>query len=209
MELPFFAKFYFELSMPDCKTGKEGVYMTLHSLLNKKVVNGRPLFMWNKIKDNGKSIDCSYKETPFSNLVISEELSISGNSLCFKYTEKTSEQLMLPNILFYVNMLLMAIKAADKVNGGFDRQNVNCHITIEHNGNCFFYEKFSPLAVDYSFMLKYGIDKAVEFDFKIEGIDDIYLLINRFYQQYKTAQSMVKPYVTVVKDSFEEVYNGL
>ena len=209
MELPFFAKFIFELSMPDCKVGKEGIYMGLNKLLNKKNENETPLFRWNECHDSGKGIECSYKDTPFANLFFCEELTITENRIIFAYTENTSQQLMLPNIHFFVRMLLIAIKAAEKVNGSFEEHYINSHISVEHNGDCFFYEKYSPLAVDYSFMLKYGIEKRIDFEFKIESNDDVYLLANRFYHQYKTSQSIVKPYVTVLKDSFDEVYHGL
>ena len=209
MELPFFAKFFFELSMPKCKVGKEGVYMGLNSLLNKKLVNGIPLFRWHENHEKGKRIECSYRDSPFANLSLCEEIAITDNSICFTYTERTSQQLMLPNILFFVNMLLMAIKTAEKVNDGFKDHQVTCHIIVEHNGECFFYEKFSPLAVDYSIMLKYGIEKRIDFEFTMEGDDDVYQLTNRFYQQYKTSQSMEKPCVSVLKDSFEVFYHGL
>ena len=209
MKLPYFAKYKFELSLPDCKVGKDGVYMEVNSLLNKKMVNGTPLFRWHEIHDTGKRIEFGYKDAPFANLFFCEELTITENNICFAYIEKTSQQLMLPNILFFVNMLLIAIKAAEMVNGSFKEHHINCHIIVEHNGDCYFYEKYSPLAVDYSFMLKYGIGKEIDFEFKIESNDDVYVLTNRFYNQFKTSQSVVKPYVTVLKDSFEEVYHEL
>lgn len=209
MELAFFAKYRFELSLPDCKVGKEGVDMALNSLLNKKLVNGNPLFRLHDKLNTGTGIEYTYKDTPFANLSFCEDLTVTDNSICFTYTENTTQQLMLPNILFFVNMLLIAIKVAENVNGSFKDHHVNCHISVEHNGDCFFYEKYSPLAVDYSIMLKYSIDKGIDFEFEIESDDDVYLLTNRFYHQYKTSQSMVKPYVSVLKSSFEEVYRGL
>ena len=70
-------------------------------------------------------------------------------------------------------------------------------------------EKYSPLAVDFSRMLKYCLKKNTGFEIELENKEDVYLLINRIYQQYKSEHSLEKPYVTVVKGSFDLMYDGL
>lgn len=209
MEFSYFAKFSFELQMPSCKVGKEGIYMTLDSLIKKKESNGIPIFRWVGIEDKVDSIECRYSNMPFANLFFSEELSVRDSGIFFGYTEKTDQQLMLPNLLFFVNMLIGAIKTSETINDGFEKHSVNCHIRVENNGDCYFYEKYSPLAVDYSRMLKYGIAKEVDFEVDIEARNDLYLLVNHFYQQYKCPQSIEKPFVTVDKNNFWQYYGEL
>lgn len=209
MEFSYLAKYSFKLQMPSCKVGKEGIYMALDSLIKKKQSNRVPIFRWSNREDLVKSIECCYSNMPFANLFFSEELSICDNGILFTYIEKTNQQLMLPNLMFFVNMLMMAIKTSETTNGAFDKNSVNCHIRVENNGECYFYEKYSPLVVDYSRMLKYVIAKEADVKMDIEAKNDVYLLVNRFYQQYKCQQSIEKPFVTVDKDKFWLFYGEL
>lgn len=209
MEFSYFAKFSFELQMSSCKVGKESIYIALDSLTKKKESNGIPAFRWAGREDKVDSIECRYSNMPFANLFFSEELSIHDSGILFTYAEKTNQQLMLPNLLLFVNMLIMAIKTLETTNGAFDKSRINSHIRVENNGDCYFYEKYSPLVVDYSRMLKYLIAREVDINMDIESKNDIYLLVNRFYQQYKCLQSIENPFVTVDKDKFWLYYGEL
>lgn len=91
-------------------------------------------------------------------------------------------------------MLLTAIKVAEKVNGGLDKNSVKCSVKIDKNTDCYFHEKYSPLAVEYSRMLKYELKEAPGFVIELENKENVYLLINRIYQHYKSVKrTLVKP----------------
>lgn len=208
-DLQYIAKYHFELTLPSCNVGKECFdqeIMTTMKCHEKKSIN---TINWNRKTYTNGEIVFGYEGNPFMNLSFTNELVIGDNKIVFTYEEKSDQAVMLPNIYNYVYMLLTTMKVVEKVNGSFDKHRVECRVMIENNTDCYFYEKYSPLAVDYSKVLKYGIGRKAEFDMNIENMDHVYLLVNRIYQQYKSEQSMERPYVTVIKDSFERMYDGL
>ena len=199
----------FEISLPACKIGKEGIDQVFVTLLKKQAEETNVLLRWMRQSDENGNVVYLYSGAPFSNLSFCNKLVINDNTISYTYEEKTNQQVMLSNILFYVIVLLGALKVAEKVNGSFDKHSIKCHIKIDNNTDCYFYEKYSPLSVNYSRMLKYVLARVADFEMEIEDKDDLFLLVNRFYQQFKTNQSVVSPYVTVNKDSFIEIYDRL
>ena len=208
-ELQYKAVFSFELLLSSCKIGKEGIDQEIMAALKRQEEKGMYPIKWNRETGANGDVVLSYKSAPFTNLTYKNEFVIGEKSIAFTYEERTNQQVMLPNIYSYVYMLLMAIKVGEQVNGDFDKNSVKCSVKIENNTDCYFHEKYSPLAVDFSRMLKYVLRKSSEIVIEIDNKEDVYLLINRVYQQYQSEQSVEKPYVTVLKDSFDLMYDGL
>ena len=208
-ELQYKAVFSFELLLSSCKIGKEGIDQEIMAALKRQEEKGMYPIKWNRETSANGGVVLKYEGAPFTNLTYKNEFVIGDNTIAFTYEERTNQQVMLPNISSYVYMLLLAIKVAEKVNGDFDKNSVKCNVKIENNTDCYFYEKYSPLAVDFSRMLKYCLKKNTGFEIELENKEDVYLLINRIYQQYKSEHSVEKPYVTVVKGSFDLMYDGL
>lgn len=208
-ELQYKAVFSFELLLSSCKIGKEGIDQEIIAALKRQEEKGMYPIKWNRGTCVNGDVVLKYESAPFTNLTYKNEFVIGDNTIVFTYEERTNQQVMLPNIYNYVCILLMAIKVADKVSGGFDKNSVKCSVKIDNNTDCYFHEKYSPLAVDFSRMLKYGLNKKSEISIIIDNKEDAYLLINRVYQQYRSEQSVEKPYITVIKDSFDLMYDGL
>ena len=208
-ELQYKAVFSFELLLSSCKIGKEGIDQEIMAALKRQEEKGIYPIKWNRGTSTNGDVVLKYESAPFTNLTYKNEFVIGDNKIVFIYEERTNQQVMLPNISSYVCMLLLAIKVAERVNGGFDKNSVKCSVKIENNTDCYFHEKYSPLAVVFSRMLKYVLKKSSEIVIEIDKKEDVYLLLNRVYQQYKSEHSVEKPYVTVVKDSFDLMYDGL
>ena len=208
-ELQYKAIFSFELLLSSCKIGKKGIDQEIMTALKRQEEKGMYPIKWNRKTSAYGDVVLNYESAPFMNLTYKNEFVIGDNSIAFKYEERTNQHVMLPNIYSYVYMLLMAIKVGEKVNGDMDKNSVKCSVKIENNTDCYFHEKYSPLAVDFSRMLKYVLKKCSEIIIEIDNKEDVYLLINRVYQQYQSEQSVEKPYVTVLKDSFDLMYDGL
>lgn len=209
VEQQYYASFSFEVSLPFCNAGKEGIHQELMGLIKKQEEKGIVLFQGVSFKIQDGRIALSSLGQPFVNLQIKKELIISDTMVSYVYMEATDQNVMLPNIIFFINVLLDVVKTTEKLCGGFPEQGTVCKIVIDNTGDCFFYEKYSPLDVEYSTMLKYGLEKKNEFEIVIRNKEDVYHLLNRFYQQYKTAQSQSKPYVKLNKDSFFRAYDEL
>lgn len=210
MELNYFAHYSFTQDLSFYKGGKESIYNTFVDLisgLEKKGYISATKYKQMLVYDD--SIIIKYSKMPFTNLLFNEELRINDNVISYNYEEKCSDQLMLPNIFSYVLMVIILIKTAEKLSQGFDKNGVLCHVNVNHNGMNFFYDKYSPLKVNYSWLHKYKINEKINFDFCIDSYDDIYLLINRIYQQYKTEQSVDKVCVSVDKADFLMKYGEL
>lgn len=208
-ELQYKAVFSFELLLSSCKIGKEGIDQEIMAALKRQEEKGMYPNKWNRGTNANGDVVLKYESAPFTNLTNKNEFVIGDNTIAFTYEEKTNQQVMLPNIYSYVFMLLTSIKVAEKVNGGFDKKSVKCSVKMENNTDCYFHEKYSPVAVEFSRMLKYGLKNDLGFVIEIENKEDVYLLINRIYQRYRSEQSVEKPYVTVLKDSFDLMYDGL
>lgn len=207
--LQYKALFSFELLLSSCKIGKEGIDQEIMAALRRQEEKGMFAIKWNRGTSANGDVVLKYESAPFANLTYKNELVIGDNTIAFTYGEKTNQQVMLPNIYSYVYMLLTATKVAEKVNGGFDKNSVKCSVKIDNNTNCYFHEKYSPLKVEFSKMLKYGLKEDPGFVIELANKEDVYLLINRIYQHYRSENSLVKPYVTVVKDSFDLMYDEL
>ena len=208
-ELQYKAVFSFELLLSSCKIGKEGIDQEIMAALRRQEEKGRYPIKWNRRTSANGDIVLTYESAPFTNMTYKNEFVIGDNTIAFTYEERTNQQVMLPNIYSYVFMLLTAIKVSEKVNGNFDKNSVNCNVKIENNTDCYFHEKYSPLAVEFSRMLKYNLKKDPGFEIELENRGNVYLLINRIYHHYKSEHSLVKPYVTVIKDSFDLMYDEL
>lgn len=208
-ELQYKAVFSFELLLSSCKIGKEGIDQEIMTALKRQEKKGMYPIIWNRGTCADGDIVLKYEGAPFTNLTYKNEFVIGDNTIAFTYEEKTNQQVMLPNIYSYIYMLLTAIKVAEKVNGDFGKNSVKCSVKIDNNTDCYFHEKYSPLAVDFSRMLKYSLKEDPGFVIELANKEDVYLLINRIYRHYKSGQSVEKPYVTVVKDSFDLMYDGL
>lgn len=208
-ELHYKAVFSFELLLSSCKIGKEGIDQEIIAALKRQEEKGMYPIKWNRGTCANGDVVLKNESAPFTNLTYKNEFVIGDNTIAFTYEERTNQQVMLPNIYSYVFMLLTAIKVAEKVNGGLDKNSVKCSVKIDNNTDCYFHEKYSPLIVEFSKMLKYGLNKNSGFVVELENKEDVYLLINRIYQHYRSEHSLVKPYVTVVKDSFDLMYDGL
>lgn len=208
-ELQYKAVFSFELLLSSCKIGKEGIVQEIMAALSRQEEIGMYPIKWNRKTCTNGDIVLKYEGAPFTNLTYKNEFVIGDNTIAFTYEEKTNQQVMLPNIYSYVFMLLTAIKVAEKVNGDFDKNSVKCSVKIDNNTDCYFHEKYSPLAVEFSRMLKYSLKKEPGFVIELENKEDVYLLTNRIYQHYKSEHSLEKPYVTVVKDRFDLMYDEL
>ena len=210
-DLRYFASFSFEIVMLGCNNGKEGICQKLISFFEAKdgeKANGG-LFNRFRTETCGDQIVMSDVGHPFSNLRFTQELSIRDDSITFSYTENTDQQVMLPNIRFFVSMLLFAVKTVDIITDGFKSNHITCRIMIDNNSECFFYEKYSPLCVDYSMMLKYGLDNKACFIVEVSDLDDVAQLFNRFYQQFKTTQSQKLPYVLVNGEALKQEYAAI
>lgn len=208
-ELQYKAVFSFELLLSSCKIGKEGIDQEIIAALKRQEEKGMYPIKWKRETSTNGDVVLKYESAPFTNLTNKNEFVLGDNAIAFTYEERTNQQVMLPNIFSYVYMLLMAIKVAEKVNGDFDKNSVKCSVKIDNNTNCYFHEKYSPLKVEFSKMLKYGLKEDPGFVIELANKEDVYLLINRIYQHYRSEHSLIKPYVTVVKDSFDLMYDGL
>lgn len=208
-ELQYKAVFSFELFLSSCKIGKEGIDQEIMDALKRQEEKGMYPIRWKRETSTDGDIVIKFESAPFANLTYKNEFVIGDNTIAFTYEERTNQQVMLPNIFSYVFLLLMAIKVAEKVNGGFDKNSVKCGVKIDNNTDCYFHEKYSPLEVVFSRMLKYSLKKELGFVIELANREDVYLLINRIYQHYKSENSVEKPYITVIKDSFDLMYNGL
>ena len=198
----------FILTIKDCKTGKEGLEQRFLSLIKKQ--EERSVFMGRWIRSlHSDNIVLEYSGAPFANLTFCNKMIISDSCISYTYEENTNQGVMLPNMIFFVKMLLLSFKVVEKENGDLIKHHIECGIKVENNTDCYFYEKYSPLEVDYSRMLKYCLAGNDGFTITVESRDDMYIAINRFYQKFQSAQSMQKPYVTVEKESFDQMYDGL
>lgn len=202
------ASYSFVINFPDCKVGKEEIQIVLNRLI-KKLSNKVPIYMERKFSKVNECITYNYKGEYFANLFFDEILSISDYSVSYTYSEYTDQQIMLPNIYRFVYMLMLSIKTAEVINNGFKDKKVSCNIKADNNGYVYFYEKYSPVAVDYSKILKYKMDKIVNFKIGIDDRKDILTLFNRFYHQYKSDHSIDKPFVSIISDDFLRKYDDL
>lgn len=198
----------FTLTITDNKSGKEGLDQSFLNIIKKQ--EERDVFMgrWIRSSQSG-CIVWEYSGEPFANLTFCNKMIISDNCISYTYEENTNQEVMLPNMITFVMMLMLAFKVAEKENGDIVKNHIECGIKVENNTDCYFYEKYSPLEVDYSRMLKYCLAGNDGFTITVESRDDMYIAINRFYQKFQSAQSMQKPYVTVEKESFDQMYDGL
>lgn len=208
-ELSYKSFLSFELSLSNCKVGKEGIDQEFLALFNNhKEIS----FLYNRLERNDEINDDLVKEyygEPFANLSFINRLVISDCTIAYSYEERTNQLVILPNIFSYVYVLLAALKVSEKVAGNMGKHPIKCSVKIDNNTDCFFYEKYSPLLVDYSRMLKYGMNREAAYEIEIEDFEDIFDLINRFYHQFGTSHSVAKPYVTVDRDFFVQVYERL
>lgn len=198
----------FILTIKDCKTGKEGLEQRFLSLFKKQEDRNVFVGRWTRSLQSS-NILWEYSGEPFANLTFCNKMIISDNCISYTYEENTNQEVMLPNMITFVMMLMLAFKVAEKENGDIVKNHIECGIKVENNTDCYFYEKYSPLEVDYSRMLKYCLAGNDGFTITVESRDDMYIAINRFYQKFQSAQSMQKPYVTVEKESFDQMYDGL
>lgn len=198
----------FILTIKDCKTGKEGLEQRFLSLFKKQEERNVFVGRWTRSLQSS-NILWEYSGEPFANLTFCNKMIISDNCISYTYEENTNQEVMLPNMITFVMMLMLAFKVAEKENGDIVKNHIECGIKVENNTDCYFYEKYSPLEVDYSRMLKYCLAGNDGFTITVESRDDMYIAINRFYQKFQSAQSMQKPYVTVEKESFDQMYDGL
>lgn len=208
IDLVYYASYAFNINLPKCKVGKEGIHQLLMDIVerhgNKYLSN-----KWNGwvVKDN--SLICHYVGEPFGNLRFEEWVIITDDTISYKYVEHTDQQVMIPNIMSLIYMMLFAVKTAEQLQGGFEKHSSKCEVKMENNADVYFYEKYNPLAVDYLFLLKYTISKNLGYEIELENYDDVYVLFNRFYNQYKSESSVAKPYITLVKDKFEQLYGAI
>lgn len=205
--LQYIASFSFEVILSKCKAGKEGLDQSIMEIIKHLEKKGLYPIRWNRKMNSKGDIVLEYEGNPFANLSFKDCFVIGDNLISFTYEERTDQQVMLPNIYSYVYMLLVAIKVAKTLNGDFDKHSITCSVRIENNTDCYFYEKFSPLVVDYSRMLKYRLGKNVSFEFEVEKEEDVYMLVNRIYRQYMSDESVEKPYVTVIREHFNQLYD--
>lgn len=202
------ASYAFIITIPNCKVGKEGVHQLLMELI-KRYGNSYIVNKWNRWSNSDSNLTCFYSEEPFGNLHFEEWVTITDHTISYKYVEQTDQKVMLPNIQSFIYMMLFAAKTIEQIQGGFEKHSAKCEVKMENNADVYFYEKYSPLAVDYLFMLKYIMGRNVKYEMELENHDDIYLLFNRFYNQYKSESSVAKPYITLVKDNFNQFYGSI
>lgn len=207
-KLPYQAFLSFSLEMPSYKDGNEVILQKLQEFSNHQDKINRLFIQGEKLVDNG-AIVLTYLCMPFTNLLYKEKLVINDSAIAFSYEEQTDQQVMLPNIFSFIQMLMMSVKTIEEICCGFHIQDVTCQLNIKNNTDAYFYEKYSPLMVDYSRLLKYSLPSNNEFAFKIDNRDDVYLLFNGFYQQYTSKNSLEKPFITVQKDNFYQAYDEL
>ena len=202
------ASYAFIITMPNCKVGKEGIHQLLIEVI-KRYGNSYLANKWNRWSNSDGNLTCFYFEEPFGNLRFKELVTITDNAISYKYVEQTDQKVMLPNIQNFIYMMLFAVKTAEQLQGGFEKHSAKCEVKIENNADAYFYEKYNPLAVDYLFLLQYIIGRNVKYEVEMENHNDIYLLFNRFYNQYKSEGSVAKPYITLVKDNFDQLYGSI
>ena len=207
-KLPYQTILSFRLVAPSNKEGKEGIFQRLLELDSRHENNNKLFVDGKRSSDNGLT-ELTYCSMPFANLFYREVLTISDKTIDFLYEERSDQQVMLPNIFSFVEMLMMSLKTFEGIICGFHIQNVVCKLSIKNNTNSYFYEKYSPLKVDYSWLLKYSLTSDNEIEFEVNGRDDVYLLFNGFYQQFFSKNSMNKPRITVVRDDFYQIYDEL
>lgn len=207
-KLPYQAFFSFSLEMPAYKDGNKRILRKLQEFSNHQDKRNKLFIQGEKSVENG-AIVLTYFCMPFANLFYKEKLAINDNAIVFSYEEQTDQQVMLPNIFSFVQMLMMSVKTIEEICCGFHIQNVTCRLSIKNNTDSYFYEKYSPLMVDYSRLLKYSLPSNSEFAFKIDNRDDVYSLFNGFYQQYTSKNSLEKPFITVIEDNFYQAYDEL
>lgn len=202
------ASYAFIITMPNCKVGKEGVHQLLIEVI-KRYGNKYLSNKWSRWSNGGDNLTCRYTGEPFGNLRFEELVTITDYAISYKYVEHTDQKVMLPNIQSFIYMMLFAVNTVEQLQGGFEKHSAKCEVKMENNADVYFYEKYTPLAVDYLFMLKYILDRNVKYEMELENHDDIYLLFNRFYNQYKSESSVAKPYITIVKENFDQFYGSI
>ena len=207
-DLIYYASYAFNIKILNCKVGKEGIHQLLMDIIkhyDNKYLSNR----WSDWVDMDNVMICRYVGEPFENLRFDEWVTITDDMISYRYVENTDQQVMLPNIMSFIYVLLFAIKAAEQLQDGFEKHPIKCDVKVENNGNVYFYEKYNPLVVDYLLLLKYTISSNVCYEIELESHDDVYVMFNRFYNQYKTDSSVAKPYITLVRDSFEQFYDAI
>ena len=210
MELKYFTKLSFAIMLPEYQGGRESIYSAFVNLLEKQEQKAVLIkYKYSQTKKDDEAISIKYQGMPFANLFFVEEILIKDNSMTYSYEEKVSDHLMLPNIYSYIMMTMMMVKMAEFLSGAFEKFTVDCNVTISNNGETFFYEKYSPLKVDFSWIHKYRIGPDVYFNYSLKNIGDCYVLINKIYQQYQTSLSIDKAFVTVDKADFYKLYGEL
>lgn len=207
-DLIYKASYSFVITIPLCKVGKEGVHQLLIEIIKRQEKNCF-LHRWNSWSLIDEGLVCRYEGEPFGNLHFKDEIIITDDTISCRYEECTDQQVMLPNIQSFVYMMLFAVKTAEQLQNGFDIHAANCMVELENNADVYFYEKYSPLPVDYSRLLKYGIPHKLDFGINVESHDDVFVLFNRFYQQYKSEGSVAKPYISLIKELFEHTYDAI
>lgn len=206
--LRYKASFSFMISLQGCKAGKEGVHQLLKAII-ERCGNNYLAHRWGNWLNRNHSLICHYAGEPFANLRFDEIITITDDAITYQYEELTNQQVMLPNTISFIYTLLFSVKTAEQLQGAFDEHPVKVEIQVENNADTYFYEKYCPLAVDYSILLKYAIDRNVSYEVVLENHKDVYLLFNRFFNQYKAEGSVAKPYITLVKDIFEQTYDAI
>lgn len=207
-DLVYNASYAFNIKLLQCKVGKEGIHQLLMEMV-RRYGDKYLLNRWNEWLDSDNGLICRYTGEPFGNLRFEEWVTIADDTISYKYVEYTDQQVMLPNIMSFIYMMLFAVKTAEQLQGDFEKHSAKCEVKMENNADVYFYEKYNPLAVDYLFLLKYTISKNLGYEIELESHDDVYVLFNRFYNQYKSENSVAKPYITLVKDKFEQLYGAI
>lgn len=207
-DLMFKALFTFNITFLGCKVGKEGIHKALMEIVNRQK-NAYLTHRWSKWLNSENGLFCNYTGEPFGNLRFEELVNITDENISYKYEECTNQQIMLPNTQSYIYMMLFAVKTVEQLLGGFNEHSVRCEIKLENNADTYFYEKYNPLSVDYSFLLKYAIGRNVNFTIELENHEDVYILFNRFFNQYKAEGSIANSCITLVKDLFEQIYGAI
>lgn len=210
MELNYFAKYSFALSLDDFQGGKETILTAFSTKMKEQERKYNLMALkYNKCEMDDDAIIIKYTRMPFANLLINEEILIKDQTICYYYEEKNSDKLLLPNIYSYITMLMLFVKIVQELIQDFDKQKVECKVDISHNGSTYYYDKYSPLKTDFSLIHKYSIKSENIFDYQLKNKDGIYALINKIYQRYYTEQSIDKRFVTVDKEDFLKKYDEL
>ena len=129
--------------------------------------------------------------------------------LYYEFSEFTDQSLIIPEIRYPLYLLLYILKAYQKKSSNFDGCTFSLFFSVYNNTSSYFDYRYSPMICDYNWLLKYELSNGKLLKSKIDSVSDLYLVVRRFYELFKTSVKTDKPYVILDSNSFDKVYKSI